>query len=88
MLNKDDHKTVTLNNFSKTQKLKSPAKIAPVGLFSGNQLSISLPVRKHSHVLAAAVLKNDSFTGLVIDLVSLPACLRHVFGRRLMTVAE
>jgi hypothetical protein len=68
-------------------KLKSPSEIAPVGLFGGN-LSILLPVRKHSHILAAAVLKNDPFAGLVIDLVSLPARLRHVFGGRLMTVAE
>jgi hypothetical protein len=45
-------------------------------------------VGQHSFISAAAVLINDPLTGLVVDLVALPAGLSDVFRRCFVTVTE
>lgn len=52
------------------------------------ELSSSTSVRQHSHILTAAVLKDDSLAGFFVDFVALAAGLGHVFGCGLVAVAQ
>ena len=52
------------------------------------ELSSSTSVRQHSHILAAAMLEDDAFAGLLVDLVALAAGFRDIFRRGLVAVAQ
>ena len=67
-------------------------KKAPGELALDRALSVemtgSIPVGEHTHILAAAVLEDHTLAGLIVDLVSLPAGFGEVCRRGFMAVAE
>lgn len=56
--------------------------------FATNGLTKLVPVRQHAHVLAATVLEYDTFTSLVVDLVSLAAGFDEVFFGRFVAIPQ
>src|ERR1043165_6472264 len=58
--------------------------------FSGRESSDESlnSVREHSHIAAAAVLKDDPFAGLFVDRVALSPGFGQVFHRGFVAVAE
>jgi hypothetical protein len=67
--------------------IKKPGGVHPARLCKTLLRNLVL-VGQHSFISAAAVLINDPLTGLVVDLVALPAGLSDVFSRCFVTVTE